>query len=117
MIAEELEGEFEELLRIRRRDLAAQENDALADLDGVRDSRSAATADDEHDPEGSTLSEEWSQLNGRVAGSRARIVEIDAALERLAAGTYGWCQSCGRPIPLDRLRVRPESRLCVRCAS
>lgn len=43
----------------------------------------------------------------------ARIVR---ALEKLDEGSYGVCDSCGEPIPAGRLRVAPESALCVSCA-
>ena len=41
---------------------------------------------------------------------------IDAALERIAAGTYGSCDSCGKPIALERLEAIPWTTLCIRCA-
>lgn len=41
--------------------------------------------------------------------------EVRAALERLEAGTYGKCESCGEEIPLDRLEAIPTARLCVGC--
>ena len=41
---------------------------------------------------------------------------IAAALERMAEGTYGTCESCGRPIDPRRLAVAPESVRCVDCA-
>jgi RNA polymerase-binding transcription factor DksA len=40
---------------------------------------------------------------------------VEDALQRLAAGTYGTCEGCGRRIPLARLRAVPETRLCVGC--
>lgn len=53
----------------------------------------------------------------RVAAERAgdAIEEIEAALGRLAAGTYGRCESCDRPIPFERLEAIPEARYCVGC--
>jgi RNA polymerase-binding transcription factor DksA len=42
---------------------------------------------------------------------------IDAALVRMQDGTYGVCTSCGQPIPIGRLRVRPYQPTCVRCSS
>jgi len=36
-------------------------------------------------------------------------------LERLQKGTYGICESCGSPIPLERLRALPHATLCVPC--
>ena len=43
--------------------------------------------------------------------------KADRALERIAAGTYGICESCGKSIPLERLEVLPYSTLCVECAA
>jgi RNA polymerase-binding transcription factor DksA len=43
-------------------------------------------------------------------GDRA---EIEAALARIDAGTYGRCIDCGRVIPDERLEVRPEAARCV----
>lgn len=42
--------------------------------------------------------------------------KVDHALERVAAGTYGNCESCGKAIPVERLDVLPYSTLCVECA-
>jgi len=42
--------------------------------------------------------------------------EIDAALERIDAGTYGVCTNCGRQIGEDRLEALPWATLCIDCA-
>jgi RNA polymerase-binding protein DksA len=49
---------------------------------------------------------------GRV---RALIDELDAALARLDAGTYGACETCGAAIPHERLEAIPYARTCVSC--
>ncbi len=41
--------------------------------------------------------------------------EIDAALARIADGTYGTCERCGGAIGRDRLRALPEVRRCLHC--
>lgn len=41
---------------------------------------------------------------------------VAAALLRIAEGTYGTCESCGRPIDPRRLSAAPESVLCIDCA-
>ncbi len=46
---------------------------------------------------------------------RARIHDIDAALERVEQGVYGICASCEDPIAPRRLEVRPFSRYCIDC--
>ena len=48
--------------------------------------------------------------------ARARLVQIDAALARLDAGTYGACGLCGEEIGSARLAAMPEAALCVECA-
>ncbi len=42
--------------------------------------------------------------------------KIEAALAAMQADTYGSCASCGKPIPLGRLRLRPYEPKCVDCA-
>jgi DnaK suppressor protein len=46
---------------------------------------------------------------------RKLISKIQGALERLEAGTFGTCTSCGRPIAAARLRARPVTDLCFDC--
>jgi RNA polymerase-binding protein DksA len=42
--------------------------------------------------------------------------EISAALDRIRAGTFGQCESCGKEIVRDRLKAIPYTRLCIDCA-
>jgi RNA polymerase-binding transcription factor DksA len=42
--------------------------------------------------------------------------EVRNALDRIAAGTFGCCEACGRPIPPGRLRALPQTRFCIACA-
>jgi DnaK suppressor protein len=51
------------------------------------------------------------------AQARATVVEIDRALAKIADGTYGFCESCGNPIPDARLQALPYAALCVSCKS
>lgn len=78
--------------------------------------RSTLSDDDEHDPEGVPLSAEWSRLSGLLDGAREELEQVDAALARMDAATYGVCANCGKRIPVARLRVRPFAELCVPCA-
>ncbi|MGD8466478.1 MAG: TraR/DksA C4-type zinc finger protein [Anaerolineae bacterium] len=45
-----------------------------------------------------------------------RIAQLEEALERLGAGTYGICESCGQAIDPERLEALPQTRLCIDCA-
>jgi len=76
-----------------------------------------SNADDEHDPEGHTIAFERSQVTSLSRRLEQRLAEVDAALARLAAGTYGVCTRCGEPIAPGRLEARPAARECIACAS
>lgn len=54
-------------------------------------------------------------LDGLDDQARAEVAALDAALERLAAGTYGECARCGDPIAPARLRARPTALRCIAC--
>ncbi|MGO4596839.1 TraR/DksA family transcriptional regulator [Terrabacter sp. 2RAF25] len=84
--------------------------------DLVVDAVEGSNADDEHDPEGSTIAYERSQLGALVDQTREHLDEVDAALARLEAGTYGRCEVCGSAIPAERLEARPTARTCVQHA-
>jgi RNA polymerase-binding transcription factor DksA len=48
---------------------------------------------------------------------QVRLGNIDEVLARIEAGTYGDCQSCGRPIGRERLEANPTTTFCGDCAS
>lgn len=45
----------------------------------------------------------------------AEVEEIEAALGRVAAGTYGKCVECGATIDPGRLDARPQAARCIAC--
>jgi DnaK suppressor protein len=103
---------------VAARSAAQAQVEALGDdLRGVIDAARSSNADDEHDPEGATIAFERAQVTALLAAARQRVADLDAALGRVAAGTYGSCESCGGPIPAERLAVRPAARTCVTCAA
>ena len=52
-------------------------------------------------------------LVGEASGEL--LEEIDEALQRLEAGGYGSCETCGEAIPEARLEAIPYARLCIKC--
>ena len=87
--------------------------------------RTLATTDDEiatlerheagavvEDAATDTIAAILSRLEGR---EKHELDEIEDALARLEAGTFGLCDRCGRAIPLTRLRALPATRLCIDC--
>lgn len=107
---------LEAALRERQRELYADLARLDANLAAVLADRGDGTADDEHDPEGTPLSAEWSQLTGVHAQALRSADAIGSALARIRSGSYGDCRRCGRPIGFDRLEARPAAELCIECA-
>lgn len=46
---------------------------------------------------------------------RKLILKLKEALDRIDDGTFGICESCGRPISEKRLMARPVTTLCIEC--
>ena len=60
-----------------------------------------------------------SRLTGIGVGEslEAALTRIERALAKLDEGSYGRCDSCSEEIDPARLRARPDSSLCMRCAA
>jgi RNA polymerase-binding transcription factor DksA len=86
------------------------------DLHGLFEAARSSNADDEHDPEGTTIAYERAQLTAVLEATRRHVADLDLALGRLADGTYGVCERCGRPILAERMAARPTATTCVTCA-
>lgn len=68
----------------------------------------------EEEAQKAELTELFSQLDER---EKQEIEEIDLALTKMAAATYGICEGCNEPIPLERLESLPATRYCLDCAA
>ncbi len=85
-------------------------------FDGIVAYVEGSPPDDEHDPEGSTIAFERAQLQALLSQAKADLSEIDAALRRVADGSFGICERCSKPIAAQRLEVRPHARRCAACS-
>ncbi|MBN0038884.1 TraR/DksA C4-type zinc finger protein [Cellulosimicrobium cellulans] len=99
-----------------RADAVARLGALRAEVAGIVEASRDSNADDEHDPDGATIAFERAQVDALARDAAARVEEVDAALARLDAGTYGVCEACAQPIAAGRLEARPTARTCVTCA-
>ena len=76
----------------------------------------SSNADDEHDPEGSTIAFERQQVAALLAQVRRSGEALRRAADDVRAGTYGRCEVCGGAIAPERLEARPQARTCIGCA-
>ena len=68
-------------------------------------------------PAGPDESLEARSLLHRAVAARRKLADVEEALGRLAAGTFGRCEQCGSAIGDPLLSVLPEARYCPRCAA
>lgn len=94
------------------RQVASLERQLASMIEASRDDN----ADDEHDPEGSTIAFERQQLASLLERAQRSRHDALRALEQLDAGTYGVCVTCGRGIAPARLEARPDASECIDCA-
>jgi RNA polymerase-binding protein DksA len=99
-----------EALRRQRAVLVGEVADAEADLQFIAEDREPELEEYAQEERSARV---LAQLDER---GKHEIEEIDAALRRITAGTYGTCEECGNPIALARLRAVPATRFCVDCA-
>jgi DnaK suppressor protein len=62
--------------------------------------------------------DEASELEKRLALERrleGSLNEVEHAIQKYEAGTYGLCDSCGQPIEQARLEAMPQATLCLKC--
>ena len=107
---------YADLLAERVAQARGQQAALTAAIEEMRVARSLTFADDEHDPEGSTVSLDQARDAALLERTERTLAELAAAQQRLAEGSYGICERCRRAIPRERLLARPEARRCVSCS-
>jgi DnaK suppressor protein len=99
-------------LRERRADLTAD----LARLTAPPD-ETATVAFGKRIGDGTTEAVERLSTTATARSLAASLREVERALAKLADGTYGSCDGCGRSIAPERLEARPATPWCVRCSA
>jgi RNA polymerase-binding protein DksA len=57
------------------------------------------------------------QLQWLEKEQKQRLAQIEQALAHIAAGKYGICDNCGKPIAPERMEAKPLATLCIDCQS
>ena len=95
-----------------------QATDLKAEADSLAQEREPGDVQfDEESGEGGTVTVDRERDLALSAQALAAVEEIDDAMARIEAKTYGACERCHQPIPKTRLRALPYARLCVACKS
>ena len=97
---------------------ARQAHNLLAEAEQLAADREPGDVQfDEESGQGDSMNVERERDLVLSAQAMAAVEDIDLALTRIDAGTYGVCEKCGEPIPRERLRALPSAALCVKCKS
>jgi DnaK suppressor protein len=106
------------LLRAERATYVEQAEALKAEADSLAQEMEPGDVQfDEESGEGGTVTVDRERDLALSAQARAAVEDIDHALAKIEAGTYGLCEGCGQPIPRARLKALPQARLCVTCKS
>lgn len=57
------------------------------------------------------------RVSALVAELKVQADEVEAALQKITDGTYGFCVECGTMIDTDRLAIHPTATMCLSCES
>lgn len=105
LILKQKEEIAEELRHIRENTLSQSQREAAGDISAYT-SHMADIATDSYDREFSL---------GLASNEQKALYEIEDALKRIEDGSFGFCESCLKPIAKTRLKALPYTRLCKKC--
>jgi RNA polymerase-binding transcription factor len=104
--------------RLRER-LETERGEVRRQLDDLGARRDAEGIEDPELDEGfadaGQAAAERANLLTLVRSLRDTLRDVEQALDRMEAGTYGTCERCGQPIDEERLEALPAARLCMSC--
>jgi DnaK suppressor protein len=102
------------ILRGRFDDLNSEYEDAVADNHKLRLVEIGDAAGDDQADSGSKTAER-DAASSLIRTLLDRRTQAEHAMQRLDDGTYGNCEGCHSPIPVERLEVFPSATTCVHC--
>jgi DnaK suppressor protein len=88
----------------------------IADQGGDPDSDDAAIDVERGFADSAHSTAERARLIAVMKALRSNLRWVDRAMKKMDLGTYGTCERCGNPIPVERLEALPWAILCVDCA-
>ena len=104
------------ILSSRFEELNAEYEDAVTQNQRLRLVEIGDAAGDDQADSGSKTAERDAALS-LLRTLLDRRTQAEHAMQRLDEGTYGNCEGCAKPIPMERLAVFPSATSCVACKS
>lgn len=102
----------EDKLRAEQESLARQIAEIEARFSGEENAE-VALVTDEGEPE--TVTTDRERDLSLLENARDLLDQVERALAKIEAGTYGLCANCSKPIEAARLKALPHASLCIAC--
>lgn len=108
--------ELESLKRQIEKRRAALQEELHADADKARGESYAELSGGVADEGDESVADLLADIdNAELSRDLTELRALEAALERMADGSYGQCIECGQNIDLERLKVEPAALRCIDC--
>jgi len=101
----------------RRTSLETEKSNLVARLGELGDGDAGSLSFDQNFADSSQVTAERGEVDVLLGTLRESLSQVEDALRKLDAGTYGVCERCGEPISPARLEAMPDARRCITCAS
>ncbi|WP_036596906.1 TraR/DksA family transcriptional regulator [Ottowia thiooxydans] len=106
-------NELKDQLLARRKELAGQMEQNIANLAPTENTAGSVSQDDN-----ARLANQTREVDQALTSlDEQELIRIDRALEAIEDGSYGECDECGCSIPFERLKIEPMTQHCVACKS
>ena len=102
----------DEQLAARREELVAEQEQLATQLDDLHVG-DPAEAHDENFADSGQVAAEQGESMALASKLREQLDDVQRALDKLDAGSYGTCETCGEAINPDRLEAMPATRFCI----
>jgi RNA polymerase-binding transcription factor DksA len=96
--------------------LEEERSDLIAKLDELGLGGAGLTYDSNF-ADSSQVTAERGEAEALGASLRETLEDVERALAKLSADSYGACEDCGEPIDPLRLEAKPAARYCINCAA
>jgi len=104
-----LEAEKEKLLK----ELATVGKKVESKVDGWEATSTDLDSDSADENETADVMESLDENKGILDQLEIQLIQVEAALGKIEAGTYGKCNACGKEIPEARLEANPAALTCM----
>ena len=106
-----------DVLTAEQATLVARIAELEAEFDTVVANTDARPARDTDSSDAGSIDVDRDRVTGLLGAAHEQLAQIEAALRRAEAGTWGVCAKCGKPISAERLAALPSATACIECAS